>query len=170
MAGYARPARKSLSSALRARGGISRQAAAGTEPESAEGPTEPDVPAEGPSDGASSPPAEVAEPQPHEAEASPVEATAPAEPTVPEEAEAVSEESEEPSEGSEAAFAQPTADRTASAPLPVLHEEEEEESTIAAMPVQVEQPDERAVPDALDGLEEAEELPDRQEVPVEFLD
>eukprot|EP00439_Symbiodinium_sp_Y106_P077621 s149_g16.t1 len=169
MAGYARPARKSLSSALRARGGISRQAAAGTEPESAEGPTEPDVPAEGPSDGASSPPAEVAEPQPHEAEASPVEATAPAEPTVPEEAEAVSEESEEPSEGSEAAFAQPTADRTASAPLPVLHEEEEE-STIAAMPVQVEQPDERAVPDALDGLEEAEELPDRQEVPVEFLD
>ena len=81
----------------------------------------------------------------------------------------MSEESEEPSEGSEAAFAQPTADRTASAPLPVLHEEEEE-STIAAMPVQVEQPDERAVPDALDGLEEAEELPDRQEVPVEFLD
>ncbi|CAE7349982.1 DNAJB8 [Symbiodinium sp. CCMP2592] len=169
MAGYARPARKSLSSALRARGGISRQAAAGTEPESAEGPTE--LAADGPSDGASSPPAEVAlvEPQPHEAEASPVEAAAPTAPEEAEEAEAVPEQSEEPSEGAEAAFAQPTADRTASAPLPVLHEEEEEESTIAAaMPVQVEQPDERAVPDALDGLEEAEELPDRQEVPAEL--
>lgn len=75
-------------------------------------------------------------------------------------------EEPQPSESPEAAFAQPTADRTASAPLPVLHEEEEEESTIAAaMPVQVEQPDERAAPDALDGLAEAEELPNQEELP-----
>ncbi|CAE7917883.1 rlmN [Symbiodinium necroappetens] len=161
--GYARPARKSLSSALRARGGISR-GVAGTESDPAEGPDAdaPDVPEpswpEVPLD---------------EAEDTPVEAAAP----VPEEAEEAVPEEPQPSESPEAAFAQPTADRTASAPLPVLHEEEEEESTIAAaMPVQVEQPDERAAPDALDGLAEAEELPnqeelpDRQEVPAELLD
>ncbi|CAE7224764.1 unnamed protein product [Symbiodinium sp. CCMP2456] len=151
--GYARPARKSLSSALRARGGISR-GVAGTEPDPAEGPTDaeaPDVPR-------ASSPGEV---ELDEAEAAPVEASAP----VPEEAEAVPEKPQPP-ESPEAAFAQPTADRTASAPLPVLHEEEEEESTIAAaMPAQVEQPDERAAPDALHGLEEAEELPNREELP-----
>ncbi|CAE7862481.1 rlmN [Symbiodinium microadriaticum] len=152
--GYARPARKSLSSALRARGGISR-GVAGTESDPAEGPDAdaPDVPEP------SSPEVPLDE---AESEATPVEAAAP----VPEEAEEAVPEEPQPSESPEAAFAQPTADRTASAPLPVLHEEEEEESTIAAaMPVQVEQPDERAAPDALDGLAEAEELPNQEELP-----
>ncbi|CAE7247767.1 rlmN [Symbiodinium natans] len=162
--GYVRPARKSLSSALRARGGITRPSVAETEPD-APALDEPDEPAAA---------------------------------TVDEADEAESLDSS--AADVEAASAQPSADRTASAPLPlpVLHEEEEPvtlsvqsterpENSAAESPAHsaaespahsagAEHPEHSASGDAEQtgeeaadaGPEEVEEIPDRQDEPAEL--
>ena len=96
-------------------------------------------------------------------------------PSVPEEGEEAVQDAgaeEDTAEAAEAGPApaptQPSADRTASAPLPILHEEEDEPRTIPVVPEDAEPVEEAAetAPETPQETEQAEEvMVDRQDEP-----